>query len=227
MGLEQTNLYWYLKRKRRKHNIRKDGHSQYGQDTTVFDLLGQPANGVFLDIGANDGVSLSNTLLFEEKGWSGVCVEPHPVMFEQLKENRNCHLLNACISGSDGMVGFLVVEGYANMLSGIAEFIDEHHIKRIDNDIAEHGGSKRTVEIEALAPHSLLKRFGIDRVDYLSIDTEGCELAILKNFDFKQIPVQIIGVENGTRSPELFRYMCSIGYELVKCVGCDEIYRRK
>jgi FkbM family methyltransferase len=226
MRFGSSRLSWYLKRKRRKKNIRKDGHSQYGQDMVVFDLLGRPPKGVFVDIGANDGATFSNSLLFEKKGWTGICVEPHPVIFETLKQNRKCHLLNACISDKDGKVDFLVVEGVAHMLSGILEFMDERHLERIERELAGTDGNKRTIEIQALSPQTLLKRFSFDQIDYLSIDTEGCELAILKTFDFEKTPVLIIGVENGTRSPELFRYMSSIGYKLVKCVGCDEIYRR-
>jgi hypothetical protein len=48
-----------------------------------------------------------------------------------------------------------------------------------------------------------------------------------KNFDFKQTPARVIGVENGTRAPGVFRYLTRHGYALAKCVGCDEIYIRK
>jgi len=219
--------HWFIQRKYRKSNIRSGGYSQYGQDVTVFDLLGRPARGVFLDIGANDGRSFSNSLFFEEQGWTGVCVEPHPVVFESLIKNRSGHRVNACITDKDTVVNFLVVEGPANMLSGIAEFIDAHHMQRIDQEIAQNGGSKRTVSIEALSPVTLCNRFNIQQVDYLSIDTEGCELNILKSFDFEKVPVRIIGVENGSRSPAICSYLSSKGYVLVKCVGCDEIYRHK
>lgn len=164
--------------------------------------------------------------MFEEKGWTGICVEPHPVIFEKLEEIRHCHLVNACIADEDRLVDFLVVEGESHMLSGIHEFLDERHRARIDKEVAEMGGNKRVIEIEALSPKTLLMRFGIDRVNYLSIDTEGCELAILKAFDFKRTHVDIIGVENGSRSPEIFRHLKTVGYSLVICVGCDEIYRR-
>jgi FkbM family methyltransferase len=227
MGFEHTKLYWYLKRKQRKKNIRTDGHSQYGQDRSVFELLERPANGVFLDIGANDGISFSNSLFFEEKGWTGICVEPHPLIFKTLQEKRKCHLVNACISDQDETVDFLVVEGRSHMLSGIDQFLDDRHRQRIDREIAEYGGSKRIIEIEALSLASLLGRFSIGEVDYLSIDTEGCELPILRNFDFETTHVKTIGVENGTRSPDIFRYLTSVGYRLAKCVGCDEIYIRK
>lgn len=218
-------LHWFIQRKLRKSNIRSDGYSQYGQDITVFELLGRPPNGTFLDIGANDGKNFSNTLLFEEKGWSGICVEPHPVVFESLKQNRICHMVNACIVDIDRTVNFLVVDGSANMLSGIKEFCDKHHMERIEKEIAENGGSTRTVPIEALSPATLCNRFKVKQIDFLSVDTEGCELQILKAFDFKRVPVRTISVENGARSSEIFRYLTSKGYKLIKCVGCDEIYQ--
>ena len=218
-------LHWAIKRKQRKRNIRSGGYSQYGQDVTVFDLLGKPAHGVFLDIGANDGRSFSNSLFFEERGWTGVCVEPHPAVFEALTRNRSGPMANACIADKDTVVNFLVVDGPGNMLSGIADFMDVHHMQRIERAIAQNGGSKRTVRIEALSPMTLCNRFNIQQVDYLSIDTEGCELNILKLFDFAKVPVRIIGVENGSRSSAICRYLTTQGYILVKCVGCDEIYR--
>jgi len=222
-----SRLHWFIQRKRRKLNIRSGGYSQYGQDITVFELLGSPSRGVFLDIGANDGKSLSNSLLFEEKGWTGVCVDPHPIVFESLKKNRKGHLVNACIADRDGTVNFLAVEGPANMLSGIKEFCDAHHMERIEKEIAQNGGTTRTVEIEALSPTTLCNRFDIRQIDFLSIDTEGCELQILKSFDFGKVPVRIISVENGSRSSVVYRYLTSREFVLVKCVGCDEIYRHQ
>lgn len=224
MNIRKTYLQWFIQRKLRKRNILSAGHSQYGQDTIVFELLGKPPHGVFLDIGANDGITFSNSLFFEEKGWTGICVEPHPTIFKTLSEHRKCHLLNACVSDTDATVDFLAIEGPSNMLSGIVQFLDQSDFERIDKDIASNGGSKQYVRIEALSPETLLSRFEISEIDYLSIDTEGCELSILKSFDFQKTPVKIIGVENGNRSPDLFYYLSKQGYHLAKCVGCDEIY---
>jgi len=221
------DIGWYLKRKQRKANSRSDGHSQYGQDVVAMELLGNPESGTFIDIGANDGVTYSNSLLFEQRGWTGVCVEPHPVIFSELQEQRKCHLLNACVAAKDEIVDFLVVDGPGNMLSGIAKFCDERHMAQIERNIEQKGGGKRMIEIEALSPETMLARFDIKAIDYLSIDTEGCEMQILKTFDFDQIPVKLISVENNTRTPAIFRYLATIGFSLVKCVGSDEFYRRR
>lgn len=224
MKLPQTKLSWWLKRKRRKSNIRKGGHSQYGQDVMAHELLGKPNSGVFMDIGANDGVTFSNSLYFEKLGWEGICVEPHPGIFETLKSKRNCHCVNACINDHDGLVDFIAVEGPSHMLSGIEAFLDERHLERIDKDIAKNGGSKTRIQIEALSPTTLLKRYNYKCLDFLSIDTEGCELPILNSFHFDATPTRCISVENGSRTSKLFSYMSSRGFRLAKCVGCDELY---
>ena len=71
----KSKINWFLKRKFRKLNSTSGTPSQYGQDKVVYDLLGKPKFGIFVDIGANDGVTYSNSLFFEQKNWTGVCIE--------------------------------------------------------------------------------------------------------------------------------------------------------
>ena len=227
MKLTTSKLYWKIQRRLRKFNIAKGGYSQYGQDVVVFDLLKNKKDGIFVDIGANDGTTFSNSLLFEESGWSGICVEPHPQMFDILKRNRKCNLVNACISGEDTAVEFLVIEGGSNMLSGIQNFMDASDLERIDRDIKSSGGSKQIIEIESLSPTTLLNRYAFKSIDFLSIDTEGCELQILQSINFTTIPISVISVENGTRTPDIFNFLTKRGFKLYKCVGCDEVYINK
>src|SRR3974390_100826 len=55
-------------------------------------------NGVFVDVGAYDGISFSNTLMFErELGWTGLCIEPNPDVFPRLIENRSATCLEIAI----------------------------------------------------------------------------------------------------------------------------------
>mgnify|MGYP001438493336 CR=1 FL=1 len=55
LDITKTQIYWQLKRKFRKYNIRKGSPSQYGQDQVAYELLKKPENGTFVDIGANVG----------------------------------------------------------------------------------------------------------------------------------------------------------------------------
>lgn len=224
MNWQRSELYWWLKRKRRGSGIPQGKHSQYGQDVFVHELLGKPANGFFIDIGASDGVTGSNSLMFEELGWEGVCVEPNPVIFEQMAPKRNCHKLNACISDVDGEVQFLAVHGEGHMLSGIYDYMGEAHLQRIKAAIEEHGSRKEMITIQSLTPKTLMQRFGFKEVDYLSVDTEGSELPILQSFDFSSIKVRAMTVENGNKSPDVFHHLGKQGFWLKKCLACDEVY---
>src|SRR5207244_12639635 len=71
-------------------------YSQHSQDRFIDNfLLHGKRDGVFVDVGAYDGIALSNTYYFEkELGWSGSFIEPNPVAFERLAQNRNCVSLN-------------------------------------------------------------------------------------------------------------------------------------
>lgn len=224
-----NRLRWYVAKKRRRRNLPKGVYSQFGQDAFVVDWFRQKRGGVFLDIGANDGSTFSNTLHLEQAlGWTGIAVEPHPDAFKKLQACRKCHVFNGCVSDHDGTLRFLAVSGGANelsTLSAVENASDAHHQLLMDRMIAQYGGEKKVVEVECLTPVSLLKRFGISRIDYLSLDTEGCELPILRNFDFAACPVEMVDVENREGS-ELLNLMTRSGYRLVRCLGCDEVYVR-
>ena len=89
-------------------------YSQLGQDKFLFEnFFRGMRGGVFVDVGAYDGVALSNTYYFEkELGWQGICIEPNPLAFEGLSQNRNCVLLNCGVGGQEELLEFLE-EGFA------------------------------------------------------------------------------------------------------------------
>jgi FkbM family methyltransferase len=65
--------------------------------------LRNKASGVFVDIGAGNGVDGSRTRKFETlRGWTGLCVEPYEELHQQLKENRKCTPLNVAVGREEG-----------------------------------------------------------------------------------------------------------------------------
>ena len=216
---------------RRKVNILpvyEGGYAAGGQDIYVAELLGRPDHGTFVDIGANDGVTISNTLYFEkELGWNGLAIEPIPAAYEKLKANRNCRTLNACISDTEGTAEFLEVEGRAQMLSGLVTKYDKQHLRRINRSIKRLGGSVTKTEVECMRIGTALARFKIDRIDFLSLDTEGGELDILQDIDFNAIPVRAISVENNYFTFAIRDYLKNHGFQHMGTTGVDEIYLNK
>ena len=216
---------------RRKVNLLPElagGYGAGGQDIYIAGLLGRPGHGTFVDIGANDGVKISNTLYFErELGWSGLAIEPIPAAYEKLKANRNCQTLNACISDREGAAEFYEVEGRGQMLSGLVNKYDKQHLRRINRTIKRLGGSVKKTEVECMRIGNALSRFNIDRIDFLSLDTEGGELDILKDMDFTAVPVRAISVENNYFTFAIRDYLTSFGFTHMGTMGVDEIYLKK
>jgi len=63
-------------------------HSQLGQDLQVLSFYNNKKSGFYIEIGASDGIYLSNTYLLEQNNWNGICVEPIPKNFNLLKKKQ-------------------------------------------------------------------------------------------------------------------------------------------
>lgn len=201
--------------------------SQFGQDKYLYEnFFKEKRKGVFVDVGAHDGVTLSNTYFFEKSmEWSGICIEPIPEVFKRLKDNRKCICIEGCINDKYDTVAFLKVSGYAEMLSGIIENYNPLHVQRIQNEIRECGGNSEVIFVKCYPLSRLLIENNIKHVDYLSIDTEGGELEILQSIDFSQIDIDVIEVENNY-GDHFQQFLKPLGYIQVTCIGCDEIYKK-
>lgn len=205
-------------------------YSQFGQDAYVYNkfFVGK-IGGVFIDIGANDGITLSNSYFFETQlGWTGICVEPLPAVFEKLRRNRSSICIEGCVYDKADTVSFLSISGGPDMLSGIVDNYHPAHLQRIEREVAETGGAYEKIQVRCYAFNDLLASNNIYHVDYLTIDTEGGELEILKSIDFSRFDISVIDVENNYNDPEFERYMATQGYRKLTDAPhvCDEFYTK-
>lgn len=199
-------------------------YSQYKQDLIVSYLLNNQKKGFFLDIGAHDGISLSNTYALEnEQQWNGILIEPNPVVFDDLNKNRTSISVNAAIAENNGKMIFRLISGYAEMLSGLLCFFSSEHIKRIDDEIKKYGGSFSDIEIDCLNINDLLQKYQVEKIDYLSIDVEGAEEKILRSIDLNHIYINVITAENADNDKSLRLYMKERGYTIVN-LGTDDLF---
>jgi FkbM family methyltransferase len=177
-------------------------NSQVGQDKWVCTVLKNKVNGYFIDIGATDGVTLSNTYHLEKVlGWTGICIEPNMSQYEIMKKERDCICLNVAISDKNSVVLFKTYEG-----------------DRFAGHISNEG-----YEIESLTLEKLLKDFDCPHViDYISLDVEGIEFEILTKFPFDDYKVSLWTIEhasrwdNGAKQRKIRGLMLSKGYKFVK-----------
>ena len=199
--------------------------SQAGQDQVVDTIFKGKRGGTFLDIGAFNGITGSNTSFFEKwRGWTGHLVEPVAANREVAAEWRTAPMLPYAISDSDGEASFIAVTAGYTQMSGLEATYDAALLKRVRAS-ERHAEDRITVETRSL--NSLFAELDLTEVDFVSLDIEGGELAALEPFDFDGHRVGVWAIENNTGAPDLPRLMRSRGFELVEFCGVDEIYRRK
>lgn len=185
--------------------------------------------GIFVEAGANDGLSQSNTLLFERHlGWKGLLVEPVPTLFHQCKVNRpKARCLNAALVAIDdarteiemwscGLMSF--VEGSFSS----AEEADAH----LANSQLMDQPRPEKVTVPARTLSSLLDEAQMGQVDLLSLDVEGFEADALRGIDFRRHRPRNILVE--ARYPDAIRTVLEPHYEQVaELTARDLLFRLK
>lgn len=185
--------------------------SQLGQDIFVLCQLNFKKNGFFIEFGATDGIGISNTYVLEKEfGWRGILAEPAKVWHKSLRENRNSIIDERCVwSKSNQKIDFRETDFHE--LSTIENY-SSHDMHKS----ARKSGSVYQVDtvslMDLLAEHN-----APNEIDYLSIDTEGSEYEILKDFDFNKYKIKIITVEhNFTNMREkIFELLTSNGYKRI------------
>lgn len=221
----------YLHKQIRSNNLFIDllkyhleSHSQFMQDIFVLRQTNYQRGGFFVEFGACDGISLSNTYLLEKNfGWTGILAEPAKKWHPLISKNRSAFVDYRCVWSKSG-----------------------DHIQFIETSVPElstiesyeagdlHSGSRKLGEpqiysVETVSLTNLLETYNAPRViDYLSIDTEGSELEILSNFDFSRYKTKIITVEhNWTSNRDLiFQLLSKKNFRRVHedLTGCDDWY---
>ena len=200
----------------------KNSRSQCGQDVNVLNFYKQKENGFFVEIGAMDGIRLSNTYLLEmDYNWKGICVEPVPFNYEKLIKNRlNSFCSNKAVYSVSREYIEFDISNELDYHSGISSHLGRHK-QRVDKD-------KTTIKVETITLNDLLKESNAPSyIDYLSIDTEGSEYEILKVVDFNYFKFGIIDIEVNGEEPKrslIRELLTSSGYEFHSSNVLDDTY---
>ena len=178
--------------------------SQCGQDLFALLESGFKRNGYFVEFGATDGVTLSNSFLMEKEfEWSGILAEPARRWHRDLKANRSCHIETDCVwRESNSVLTF--------------DEADWGELSRARTPGSSDANPKgRTYSVKTISLSDLLAKYGAPRViDFLSIDTEGSEFEILNSFDFSEYQFKVIACEHNhePRREQIFSLLTANGY---------------
>ena len=168
----------------------RNSKSQLYQDLFVLMKTRFKQGGFFVEFGATNGVSLSNTYLLEKNfGWKGLLAEPAKCWHQSLVANRGVSIDFDCVWSSTGF-DLMFNETKRAALSTIASFSEvDHH--------SEARKEGKSYAVRTVSLNDLLDRYHAPPfIDYLSIDTEGSEFEILNSLDFNRWQFGIITVEH-------------------------------
>ena len=177
------------------HKNKPQLYSQLKQDEDVLKYYNNKSNGYFVDIGANDGITLSNTYLLEKDyNWNGICIEPVPSIFKKLEKNRpNMININNPLYNVDNKTVTIIDNG---LLSGITEDLGKHKETVLKNSKGEYKLQTRTLT-------SILDEYNApSKIEYMSLDTEGSELKILQGLDFSKYKFGYLNIEHNYEEPK-------------------------
>jgi hypothetical protein len=190
-------------------------YSQWGQDKWVSEAVFPGVkNGFFLDVGSGDGTYISNTKALEQKGWTGICVDPFP----RNMQDRSCQIFKEVVFSEAGKrVKFWEADDWGGIINETEIAQDKMQMyKRPTVELT-------TVTLGDILEHAKAPRF----IHYMSLDIEGGEINALKGFPFDKYQIGALTVEHNYQEPkrsEIKALMESHGYKRVYTLNRDDLY---
>jgi FkbM family methyltransferase len=183
--------------------------AQNYQDVWALWETKSKAGGFFVEFGATDGKTSSNTYALEKEfDWKGILAEPNPTWHEDLAKNRSAFISHDCVFTETGQTLEFLKTDAADLAT----------IKGFGNDeFNEERKKSEVIKVNTISLYDLLEKANApETIDYLSVDTEGSEYGILNAFFQKnnKYDVKLITVEhNFTMRDKLHELLTKYGYQ--------------
>jgi FkbM family methyltransferase len=187
--------------------------SEIGQDKWVLaKMFPGVTDGYFLDVGSGHGTIGSNTKALEERGWTGICVDPFPTHME----GRTCQMIKEVVSSVSGKtVRFHTHAG----LGGIAETLGKWK---------EEASKSPAVDLTTVTLAEILERAKAPTyIHFLSLDIEGAELDALRGIGLETYRFGAMAIEHNEEEPkrtDIINYLRQYGYERVHTYRQDDFF---
>lgn len=185
--------------------------------------------GTVLDIGANDGKTLSNSYALIERGWNGLLVEASPKAFERLTcvhcvPDREVQLLNVAIGSKNGNIelnesGSLLGTGDTSLVSSTRQ------------DEVDRWASLSIPFEKIIVPvidfNTLMQRSIYDKFDFITIDIEGMEPEVVPQIFFTNLQTRMAIIEWNGKNADLYdHFLLKHGLKLIHTNAENRIYAK-
>jgi len=199
--------------------------SKLGQDSWVFKTVYNCQNsGFFVEAGASDGTSLSNTFALEKNGWTGILIEPSPA-FNLINQSRFCCTDHRALGKtSDVEEKFLIdFHNQDNRCSAFERYFNLNSIQDLDEEREIVHDKVKTVCLMELLEENKAPNF----IEYLSLNIEGAEVEVLESVDFNRYTFGTITIShrcNHVQRSSIYGILVMNGYRLAFDAGIEDWY---
>jgi FkbM family methyltransferase len=176
--LDVAKAYYRFFRARRLRSYAQSGEDLIAS-VLLTDVLGI-RHPTYLDIGAHDPVLFSNTYLFYRTGSRGVCVEPDPDLLGRIRLIRR---RDTCLNVGVGVGAARQAEFFVLSAKTLSTFSREEAEAQVRTGMYR---IEKTLQIPLVPVNEIIERHSSRCPDFVSLDTEGMDLEILRTFDFEK-----------------------------------------
>jgi len=170
---------------------------------TLYRLfLGERSDGLFVEVGAYDGVTFSNSSCLAEVGWHGILIEPIPQFAEACRDlyrgNERIEVVETAIGATHSSIEITLAGPLTTTNDTLlAEYQSIEWAKESVQDVTTLTVSQRLLDdvLEASAPNM--------PIDVLIVDVEGAEASVFAGFTFERWRPRMIIAELAHTHPDL------------------------
>ncbi len=190
----------------------KEGYyGQFSTDALIELYFQNKRHGVCVEVGVANGTRGSNTLYFEKRGWRTLCIEPNPLYSDGISKSRKEYVQCACGSEYKKSSKFTVFDiGEHNIMSSLSGLQPDKRLLKTHGHVIN---KSYEIDVEVKTLNSILEENNFpSKIDFISIDTEGTELDVLKGLDFTKWDISLLVVENNFEDSDISDYLLKQGY---------------
>lgn len=196
-------------------------YSQNNEEQIILNYFGDKIGSV-LDIGANDGKTFSNSLALIERGWVATLVEPHPVAYEKLTQlhagNDSVECVRAAICEHNDKVTLHINTPHIPNDIGLLSTVVKSESEKWGNVVHYN-----EVQVQGYTFKRFCEIWKVDKFDFITIDAEGMDYAILSQINLTESGCSMVCVEyNGIELDKYINYCEQFGMK-VKHVNAENL----
>jgi FkbM family methyltransferase len=198
-------------------------YSQFAEDLILTQLLGyETTTGVYLDIGCYEPIKWSNTYIFYQRGWSGLCIDANPTLRSSwLKRRSRDRFIGAAVGDDSKKFAYVMFDSRSSCNRLVEEDCLEQFLQSQQPDKVE---SVRCVNIV-----KLMEEGNIDagNIDLVSVDVEGMDEAIIKMLDWTVLRPKAVVLEEDHIGSGGSCWLLNRGYDIFARTGLSTILARQ